>query len=123
MANSALSEKDRLEVNPPLILGKPTYHSITKQVAEIIESKAPKRWWIALAISASIAGVLKLMLAYLVANGIGVWGNNRPVYWGWDNHQLRLLDRYRPRRYADFGDSVPVSGRSGERRSTVPPRR
>ena len=84
MANSALSEQDRLEVNPPLILGKPTYHSITKQVSEIIEGKTPKRWWIAIAISASIAGVLKLMLAYLVANGIGVWGNNRPVYWGWD---------------------------------------
>ena len=84
MANSALSEKDQLEVNPPLVLGHPTYHSITKQVSEIIEGKTPKRWWIAIAISASIAGILKLMLVYLVATGIGVWGNNRPVFWGWD---------------------------------------
>jgi molybdopterin-containing oxidoreductase family membrane subunit len=80
----AISEKDRLEVNPPLVLGKPTYHSITRQVSEIIEGKTPKRWYIAIAITGSIALLLKLMLAYLVATGIGVWGNNRPVYWGWD---------------------------------------
>ncbi len=83
-SSKAISEQDRLEVNPPLILGQPTYHTITKQVSEIIEGRTPVRWWIAIAITASIAGILKLMLAYLVATGIGVWGNNRPVYWGWD---------------------------------------
>ena len=72
------------EVNPPLVLGQPTYHSVTKQVSEIIEGKTPKRWYIAVAITGSITILLKLMLAYLVATGIGVWGNNRPVYWGWD---------------------------------------
>ena len=84
MANTALSEQDRQEVNPQLVLGKPTYHSITKQVSEIIEGATPKRWWIAIGVTASITLLLKLMLAYLVARGIGVWGNNRPVYWGWD---------------------------------------
>jgi Ni/Fe-hydrogenase subunit HybB-like protein len=72
------------EVNPPLVLGQPTYHSVTKQVSSIIEGKTPKRWYIAIAITGSITILLKMMLAYLVARGIGVWGNNRPVYWGWD---------------------------------------
>ena len=28
--------------------------------------------------------MLGAMLTYLVATGIGVWGNNKPVGWGWD---------------------------------------
>src|SRR6266849_1173026 len=72
------------EVNPPLILGEPTYHSISRQVAEIIEGKTPKRWWIAIGVTGTMLVILKLMLTYLIARGIGVWGNNRPVYWGWD---------------------------------------
>jgi len=84
VANLIISEHDRQEVNPQLVLGNPTYHSITKQVSAIIEGPTPKKWWIAIGVTAMITGILGLMLSYLVARGIGVWGNNRPVYWGWD---------------------------------------
>ncbi len=84
MANVTISEHDRQEVNPQLVLGNPTYHSITKQVCEIIEGPTYMKWWMALGVTVAITGILFLMLSYLVARGIGVWGNNRPVYWGWD---------------------------------------
>ncbi len=37
----------------------------------------------AIAVSSTLLCILLLMIAYLVWNGIGVWGNNNPVGWGW----------------------------------------
>jgi molybdopterin-containing oxidoreductase family membrane subunit len=72
------------EVNPPLVLGETSYHAITEQVAGITENKTPKRWYYAVSVTASITLMLGAMLGYLAMTGIGVWGNNRPVYWAWD---------------------------------------
>ena len=38
----------------------------------------------------------------------GIWGINIPVGWGFADHQLRLVDRHRPRRHADLGDPAAV---------------
>jgi Ni/Fe-hydrogenase subunit HybB-like protein len=84
MADLALGQNVLNEVNPPLVLGNPSYHSITEQVAGITEGATPKRWYIAISFTAGITLMLGAMLAYLVATGIGAWGNNRPVYWAWD---------------------------------------
>ena len=48
---------------------------------------------------------------YTVATGIGVWGNNIPVGVGVRDHQLRLVDRYRPRRHVHLGDPATCSSR------------
>ncbi|MEQ1946758.1 MAG: NrfD/PsrC family molybdoenzyme membrane anchor subunit [Bryobacteraceae bacterium] len=75
-----------MEVNPPLV-NSPDYHDLTNQITDITEgalSKTPKKYWITLGITASITGILGLMLVILVWNGIGMWGNNRPVGWAWD---------------------------------------
>ena len=80
-------QAEQLEaVNPSLILGNSTYHDLTQQVSEITEdlSKTPLRWYIAVSITGSITLMLLGMLTYLVAKGIGVWGNNSPVFWAWD---------------------------------------
>ncbi len=82
-----IEEKDRLalaQMNQPLITGNPTYHDITRVVSEIVEVKTQKIWYMALGITGGITAILGSMLAYLVWNGIGVWGNNSPVGWGWD---------------------------------------
>ena len=39
------------------------------------------------------------------------------------HHQLRLVDRHRPRRHADLGDSAAPASRTGARRSTASPKR
>src|SRR5271169_2286234 len=72
------------ELNPPLVLGNPSYHEVTQQISEITEWETPKAWYVVTAITGLITLNLIGMLTYLVARGIGVWGNNSPVGWAWD---------------------------------------
>ncbi len=68
---------------PPLIEGNPTFHSITEDVSSIAErAKPPQLWYVLFAISASLALMLVALIVYLIGTGIGVWGNNIPVGWG-----------------------------------------
>lgn len=69
----------------PLVTGGLGYTEITDTVAAVVESPRPPRaWYIAFGISATLAGVLGLMIAYLFFTGVGVWGNTNPVFWAWD---------------------------------------
>jgi len=67
----------------PLILGKTTFHSITESVASIAETPPSKLWFFGFAVSSSLAGMFGLLIAYLFYQGVGVWGNRSPVFWGW----------------------------------------
>jgi len=67
-----------------LILGDNDFTTITKTVSDIVlERETPKAWYIALAFFGSLTGVLFLMIGYLFLTGVGVWGLNNPVNWGW----------------------------------------
>jgi len=67
-----------------LILGGNDFTSITETVSDIVlEKKTPKAWYIAFACTASLTGMLFLMIGYLFITGVGVWGLNNPVSWGW----------------------------------------
>ncbi len=109
--SAVLQDPQLMEVNPPLVRSE-DYHDLTEQISAIVEGdvvKTPMKYWITLAITASDHwSCWALMLAYLVSTGIGVWGNNQPDRLGVGHHELRVLDRYRPRRHADLGDSVSV---------------
>jgi len=59
------------------------FKQLTDLVASPVENKAPKWWFIALAVSISGILLLKSMIAYLFWEGIGVWGLNNPVGWGY----------------------------------------
>ena len=71
-------------IREPLILGDKSYHDITEDIARPIETKAGKLWWFAfyIALVAFIYGVG--CIAYTIGTGIGVWGLNRTINWGWD---------------------------------------
>lgn len=69
--------------DPPLITGNPTFSSITEHISSITERKTPKMWYALFAISGSMAMMLVAMIAYLFWEGIGIWGVNIPVGWGW----------------------------------------
>jgi Ni/Fe-hydrogenase subunit HybB-like protein len=87
MADIAIRQDPALmPTNPPLVNAE-SYHDLTEQISTIIEGdvfKTPLKYWITLSITGSIVLLLGAMLTYLVATGIGVWGNNRPVGWAWD---------------------------------------
>jgi len=68
---------------PPLVLGQPSFAEITEQVSAIAERPKPPLWWtVSFAISLFFAVVLLAMLGYLFVTGLGVWGLNMPVAWG-----------------------------------------
>ncbi|MGC8761589.1 MAG: NrfD/PsrC family molybdoenzyme membrane anchor subunit [Bryobacteraceae bacterium] len=74
----------RMELNPPLVQGGMNYADVTDKISSIVEGKPPKQWYIAMGVAVPLLLLLLVCLTYLVSTGIGVWGNNSPVGWGWD---------------------------------------
>ncbi|MCP4632632.1 MAG: polysulfide reductase NrfD [candidate division Zixibacteria bacterium] len=60
-----------------------TFSSLTNKISGIIESKTPKVWFIALGAASSLLLILLGSVGYLFWEGIGIWGLNNPVSWGW----------------------------------------
>lgn len=71
-------------VDQPLVAGTPSYHMVTESVCRIVEDRPTNLWFGLLAFTSAVMLMLFVMLGYLVATGIGVWGNNIPVAWAWD---------------------------------------
>lgn len=57
---------------------------VSGRVSEIVEGRTPPWWYAAFGVTSALALVCFAMLGYLVATGVGVWGNNHPVGWAWD---------------------------------------
>lgn len=71
-------------VRPPLMTGENTLGSITDQVSSLAERPSPPlAWKIAITVSSSLTVMLFGLIGYLIVTGVGVWGNNSPVAWGW----------------------------------------
>jgi molybdopterin-containing oxidoreductase family membrane subunit len=68
----------------PLVLGHTEFGTVTEEICRVNEvPKPPLGWYIALGISSVLATMLLVMIGYLIITGVGVWGNNNPVMWGW----------------------------------------
>ncbi|MBX3418037.1 MAG: polysulfide reductase NrfD [Pirellulaceae bacterium] len=66
-----------------LVLGGMTYGDITDNVAEIWEAgRPPKIWYVVFGTAVVLLSILGVCLLHLFFMGVGVWGNNNPVYWG-----------------------------------------
>ena len=66
----------------PQVLGNKSFKEVSDLIAKPSEDKTPKWWFIGLAASAALASILFAMIGYLVWDGVGVWGLNNPVGWG-----------------------------------------
>ena len=67
----------------PLILGDRDFTSVTETVCAVAEApKPPRAWYIAMGFGIALLGLLGAMITYLVFTGVGVWGVNNPVGWG-----------------------------------------
>ena len=68
----------------PLVLGDNDFTTVTEKISDIVlERKTPRAWYIAFTLTAGLTGVLFTMIGYLFVTGVGVWGLNNPVSWGW----------------------------------------
>lgn len=66
-----------------IVAANQTFQTVTEKICGIAEGKASKGWYILFGISASLTLVLVSTIGYLFWEGIGIWGLNVPVGWGW----------------------------------------
>ncbi len=71
-------------VRAPLIYGNKNYHQITEDICRPIESKPTRLYIITITITALLMTWGLFMIGWTVWFGIGTWGLNRTVDWGWD---------------------------------------
>jgi molybdopterin-containing oxidoreductase family membrane subunit len=68
---------------PPLTSPGQSFRSLDDTVAGVTEMpRTPLAWYVAFAVSVALTGMLFALVGYLIATGVGVWGNNMPVAWG-----------------------------------------
>ncbi len=75
-------DQDPLEGRTALIETQLSFHEITEQVCSTIDNPS-KVWWVFFLISLSMLGIFGISLAWLLWTGVGIWGHNNPVMWGW----------------------------------------
>jgi molybdopterin-containing oxidoreductase family membrane subunit len=68
----------------PLITGKTSYSQITEDIIKPIEAKPTKWWYLGFTVSLAALGLWLVPVTYLLFTGVGVWGLNKTVDWGWD---------------------------------------
>ena len=74
---------DPVEGRAPLVLGDSSFHRLTESVAQPLEAKTSVGWVLFFLMSVSILGILGASIGYLFWEGVGIWGVNNPVGWGW----------------------------------------
>ncbi|MGH2670350.1 MAG: NrfD/PsrC family molybdoenzyme membrane anchor subunit, partial [bacterium] len=74
-----------LEQVPPVIEPGYTYASITDKISAIaLARRTPPGWWIGFGLSFILVMLLFYALGAVVTIGVGLWGINVPVGWGFD---------------------------------------
>jgi molybdopterin-containing oxidoreductase family membrane subunit len=60
-----------------------TFASVTDKISAIVlTGRTPRWWWIGFGLSFTLAVILLYAVGYLVLAGVGIWGVNQPVGWG-----------------------------------------
>src|SRR5688572_14764334 len=68
----------------PLVQGPTDFAGVTDVVCRVVEAeKPPAIWYAVFGISVTFLLVLLGLIGHLVWTGVGVWGNQVPVAWGW----------------------------------------
>jgi len=84
---SASANPDAHPVAPerePLITGDKSIGDVTRDICSPLLRKPTFLWWSAFSLALAALGAGVLSVGYLFANGIGTWGLNRTVGWGFD---------------------------------------
>ena len=66
-----------------LVKGEKDYHAITVDIVRSTEARPPLLWFIAISISGGALAIGGLAILWTVWKGIGAWGLNKTVDWGW----------------------------------------
>src|SRR5437016_6710453 len=69
---------------PSNLLGpRVTYADVNESISSIVlRDRAPAQWWIGFAVAFALLMMFFLAISWLLIRGIGIWGVNIPVAWG-----------------------------------------
>ncbi|HEV3261899.1 MAG TPA: NrfD/PsrC family molybdoenzyme membrane anchor subunit [Gemmataceae bacterium] len=69
---------------PPVVGTGLTFDSVTDKISSIVLTRgAPLGWWLGFGLSFVFVMILLYAVGYLLVRGVGIWGVNIPVGWGW----------------------------------------
>jgi molybdopterin-containing oxidoreductase family membrane subunit len=71
-------------IEPSVVEGKPSLASIDDVVTRPLETKPATSWYVAISITGTMLLVGVISLAVTFIYGVGKWGVNQPVGWGFD---------------------------------------
>ncbi|HCA43739.1 MAG TPA: hydrogenase [Bacteroidetes bacterium] len=68
----------------PLVPERNSFKEIDDVILKPVDSKPTKKWWIAISISGTALAIGLFCWTMTVMYGIGLWGNNNTIGWGFD---------------------------------------
>ena len=69
--------------SPPVIGPGYTFRSVTDKISSItLTRRTPRGWWLGFAFTSRCVMMLLYTIGYLLFEGVGIWGINIPVAWG-----------------------------------------
>ena len=77
------NNEQHLIQDAPLVEGNHNFSTITDKISSIVENNPPRGWTVAFLTALSALILMKVAILYLIWEGVGIWGLNSPVGWGW----------------------------------------
>jgi len=78
-----IEDREELTYTPPLIGPGHTYTTLTEKISGVVlTKKTPLEWFALFGMGFIGAMALLLALSYLLVRGVGIWGINIPIAWG-----------------------------------------
>ena len=83
--SAALPQENHPEIAhlPPVLAPGHSYESVTEQISSAVLTRPTTLgWFVGFAIAFSALGMLTVAGAWLITKGVGIWGINIPIGWG-----------------------------------------
>ena len=66
-----------------LLAGEQTFESVNETIGSVVlQDRQPRPWWIGFTIAFVLLMILLFAVSWLLIRGVGIWGINIPVAWG-----------------------------------------
>jgi Ni/Fe-hydrogenase subunit HybB-like protein len=67
-----------------LFTGEPSFETVNETIGSVVlRDRQPRPWWIGFIIAFTLLMILFLAISWLLIRGVGIWGINIPVAWGY----------------------------------------
>ncbi len=78
-----VEEKPGTSAGPPILGPGHTYATVTDKISTIVLTEGTRKgWWLGFLLAFSLLMLMNLGLGYLLLVGVGIWGINIPIAWG-----------------------------------------